>query len=135
MGDSIYDDWTEDDSAGLAEPIVAPKQKSGTAVKQREDSDTRRKRQPPYAVIVENDDFHTWQYVIDVLQKVCGHDLSKAYLLTSQIHYTGRAIVWSGALEVAELKRDQIRGFGPDVYPERPVKFPLGVTVEPLPGE
>jgi ATP-dependent Clp protease adapter protein ClpS len=51
-----------------------------------------------------------------------------------QVHQAGQALVWSGALEVAELKRDQIRGFGPDVYAMKPVTFPLGVRIEKLPG-
>jgi hypothetical protein len=36
-------------------------------------------------------------------------------------------------LELAELKRDQLREFGPDNYAPKTVTFPLGVTVEPLP--
>ena len=55
-------------------------------------------------------------------------------MLTSQVHLSGQAIVWSGTLELAELKRDQIRGFGPDTYAMKPVTFPLGVRVEQLPG-
>jgi ATP-dependent Clp protease adaptor protein ClpS len=94
----------------------------------------RPKTQPPYAVIVENDDLHTFDYVIEVLQKVLGYDLQKAFLLTSQVHNAGQAVVWSGTLEVAELKRDQIRGFGPDTYAMKPVTFPLGVRVEKMPG-
>jgi ATP-dependent Clp protease adaptor protein ClpS len=111
----------------LAEPQVAVKEKPQSAK-------GNPKKQPSYAVIVHNDEAHTWQYVIEVLQRVCGHDLQKAFVLTSQIHYTGRTIVWTGALEVAELKRDQIRGFGPDLYASQAVRFPLGVTLEPLPG-
>jgi ATP-dependent Clp protease adaptor protein ClpS len=105
-------------------------------VKERKSTreNTRPKKQPPYAVIVENDDDHTFDYVIEVLQKVFGYDLQKALLLTSQVHDAGQALVWSGALELAELKRDQIRGFGPDIYAMKPVTFPLGVRVEPLPG-
>jgi ATP-dependent Clp protease adaptor protein ClpS len=100
----------------------------------REREKVRTKTQPPYAVIVENDDLHTFEYVIEVLQKVLGYDLQKAFVLTSQVHLSGQAIVWSGTLEVAELKRDQIRGFGPDTYAMKPVTFPLGVRIEQLPG-
>lgn len=111
------------------EPIVVVQKQN------RQRSKSRRKKQPPYAVIVHNDDLHTFPYVIEVLQRVCGHDLQKAWLLTNQVHHRGRAIAWSGVREVAELKRDQIRGFGPDHYASRTVRFPLGVTIEPLPGE
>jgi ATP-dependent Clp protease adaptor protein ClpS len=114
------------------EVIVRPKAKSKGREKEMDKS--RPKTQPPYAVIVENDDFHTFHYVIEVLQKVFGYDLQKAILLTVEVDAAGQAIVWSGALEVAELKRDQIRGFGPDLYAMKPVTFPLGVRVEKLPG-
>ena len=96
---------------------------------------TRPRRQPPYVVILENDDKHSFTYVIDVLRRICGHSESKAFLLTNQIHKGGRAAVWTGTLELAELKRDQIRGFGPDFYATNTVRFPLGVTIEPLPSD
>ncbi len=112
--------------------IVRPQAKSKRREKEKDKS--RPKTQPPYAVIVENDEFHTLNYVTEVLQKVFGYDLQKAVLLTVEVDFAGQAIVWSGALEVAELKRDQIRGYGPDLYAMKPVTFPLGVRVEKLPG-
>ena len=88
---------------------------------------------PRYVVIVENDEHHTYPYVIEVLQKVCGHDRQRAYRLTNQVHFHGQAAVWIGPLEHAELKRDLIRGYGPDRYARRLVTFPLGTRIEPLP--
>lgn len=95
--------------------------------------DVRTRRQPPYAVIVLNDDLHTFDYVIHALCKICGHSLIKAFQLAQEVHETGRAVVWSGTLELAELKRDQIREFGPDEFARKPVTFPLGVYIEPMP--
>ncbi len=100
-----------------------------------EPATTKPKPQPPYAVVVYNDEEHTFEYVIEVLQRVCGHPLEMAFELTQQVHFAGQASVWSGTLEVAELKRDQIRGFGPDFYASKTVRFPLGVTIEALPGD
>ena len=97
-------------------------------------SPTRPKPQPPYAVILENDDHHTFSYVIELLQKVFGFASEKALMLTHHIHHNGEALVWSGTLELAELKRDQVRGFGTDFYSHNPVKFPLGVRLEPMEG-
>jgi ATP-dependent Clp protease adaptor protein ClpS len=93
----------------------------------------RPKRQPPYAVIVENDEFHTFDYVIEVLSKVCGYNRQKALLLAIEIDSVGKANVWSGMRELAELKCDQIRGMGPDHFAPQPVTFPLGAYIEPLP--
>jgi ATP-dependent Clp protease adaptor protein ClpS len=89
--------------------------------------------QPPYAVIVENDDLHTYEYVIEGLQKVCGYSFQKAWLLAVEIDTRGKAIVWSGTKELAELKCEQIRGLGPDFHGPKPVTFPLGVYIEALP--
>jgi ATP-dependent Clp protease adapter protein ClpS len=57
----------------------------------------------------------------------------KAFGLTFKIHTGGRAMVWSGSLEVAEFKRERIVGYGPDIYAKREVKFPIGCVIEPLP--
>ncbi len=99
----------------------------------------RRSRQkpkllPPYAVVVLDDDKHTFEYVIETFMKVLGYTAEKSFKLAEEIHTQGRSIVWSGSKEVAELKRDQIRGAGPDFYASIPVKFPLGVHIEPMPG-
>ena len=90
------------------------------------------KLQPRYAVVVLNDDLHTYQYVILALGKVFGYSDEKGFQLASEIDTTGRAIVWTGTLEHAELKRDQLRGMGPDHFASKPVTFPLGVELERL---
>ena len=128
----MSENTSENDVAvGLEDPAVIPKQKKKDKTKDHR----RTKKQPPYVVIVENDEYHTFPYVTEVLQRICGHNLSRAYELTCQVHFGGRAAVWTGSLEVAELKRDQIRGYGPDIYARTTVKFPLGATIEPLPSE
>lgn len=93
---------------------------------------TRTKRQPLYNVIVLNDDLHTFDYVIDALCRICGHSKDEAYRLAVEIDGKGLAAVWTGAMEVAELKRDQIIGFGIDIYASKPVTFPLGCYIEPV---
>jgi len=92
------------------------------------------KKLPPYAVVVLNDDLHTFEYVIETFMKVFGYPAEKCFQLATDIHVQGRSIVWSGAKEVAELKRDQIRSAGPDLYASKKVQFPLGVVIEPLPA-
>jgi ATP-dependent Clp protease adaptor protein ClpS len=96
-------------------------------------SEQEPKRLPPYAVVVFNDDEHTFAYVVETFMKVFGYTAQKSWLLALAIHHAGKGIVWSGPKEVAELKRDQIRSAGPDFYATRRVDFPLGVTIEPLP--
>jgi ATP-dependent Clp protease adaptor protein ClpS len=123
----------DDTPAAAVEAKPPPPKAKAKPARPKLDPTTQPKRQPPYAVVVLNDDDHTYAYVIDVLCRYCGHPAEKAFKLAQQIDRTGRAAVWTGSLEVAELKRDQIRGMGPDFYAMRPVTYPLGVVLEPMP--
>ena len=96
------------------------------------DTDVRTKRQPPYAVILHNDDINTYGFVIGVLQKVFGYPLEKCAKLMLEAHHSGRSLVWSGSLEVAELKADQIHSCGPDPDQKDKGAEPLRVSLEPL---
>jgi ATP-dependent Clp protease adaptor protein ClpS len=108
------------------EPIVRPR----TAPRE----ETRTRRQPAYAVILHNDDFNGFDYVVGVLRKVFNYGRLKAFWLTFAAHVGGRSAVWSGTLEVAELKADQIRSCGPDPAARSPGASPLRVSVEPQAG-
>ena len=121
---------TNGGDTAVLEPPPPPKVKPAAP---KADPRNKPKRQPPYAVIVENDDDHSYDYVILGLCKVCGHSMESAFKLATEIDRTGRAAVWTGSLEVAELKRDQIIGLGPDFFARNPVLYPLGVYLEPLP--
>ena len=101
---------------------------------QEQSADRKPKLLPPYAVIVFNDELHTFPYVIETFRKVFGYQEQKCFQLAHSIHKQGRGVVWTGPKEVAELKRDLIRGAGPDLYATKKVDFPLGVAIEPLPG-
>ena len=96
------------------------------------DTDVRTKRQPPYAVILHNDDINTCEFVILVLQKVFSYELEKCFQLMLEAHNTGRSVVWSGTLELAELKADQIHSCGPDPNQKGKGAEPLRVSLEPL---
>lgn len=103
-----------------------------TKPRSREETSTR--RVPPYNVILENDDYHSFEFVVAVLRKSLGFNQERALQLTLLAHHTGRAVVWTGPKEVAELKVDQIRTF----HEERPSDGarlgPLGCCIEPAPG-
>ena len=95
------------------------------------DNETKTRRQPPYAVILHNDDINTMEFVVEVLRKVFGYTAEKCAMLMLEAHEKGRAVVWIGAFEVAELKADQIRSCGPDPNQKSKGAQPLGVSVEP----
>lgn len=90
------------------------------------------KRQPPYNVILHNDDDHTYQYVIEMLGKLFGHSPLKAFVMAKEVDTTGRVIVDTTTKERAELKRDQIHAYGADWRLER-CKGSMWATLEPAP--
>jgi ATP-dependent Clp protease adaptor protein ClpS len=109
-----------------SEPIVRP----GATPREQ----TRTKRQPPYAIVLHNDDTNGFDYVVGVLRKVFNYGRMKAFWLTLTAHLGGRSTIWSGSLEVAELKADQIRSCGPDPTKRSRGALPLRVSIEPLEG-
>ena len=94
------------------------------------DTETRTRRQPPYAVILHNDDISSMDWVLLVLRKVFGYSVEKCYELMLEAHETGRSVVWIGSLEVAELKADLMIGCGADPRTADRGSEPLRVTVE-----
>lgn len=107
---------------GTARPETAPAGQT----------DARTARQPPYAVVLHNDDLNTMEFVVAVLRRVFGYTLEKCVQLMLDAHHKGRVVVWSGPLELAELKADQIIGCGPDPDRAKDGAEPLRVTVEPM---
>jgi ATP-dependent Clp protease adaptor protein ClpS len=87
-------------AAKPAKPKPAPKPKS--------------EKLPPYNVVLLNDDEHTYEYVIEMLGNLFAHPKEKAFQMAKEVDLTGRVIVLTTHKEKAELKRDQIHGYGAD---------------------
>ncbi|MCI0642839.1 MAG: ATP-dependent Clp protease adaptor ClpS [Gemmataceae bacterium] len=98
--------------------------------KPRTQDDTRTRRLPPYHVVLENDDHHSFEFVMEVLQKALAVNEQTAYKLTFEAHSKGRCVVWTGPKEVAELKIEQITSFH-EMRQDGRKLGPLGVTLEP----
>ena len=94
--------------------------------------ETRTRLLPPYHVILENDDHHSMEFVIEVLCKVLGCAVERAVVLMREAHESGRAVIWTGTREVAELKAEQVQTF-PEIRGGTHLG-PLGCVIEPAPG-
>lgn len=94
----------------MSESITLP----DTIVRTKPKRDERTKILPPYHVILHNDDDHSFDYVIHMMQRLFGHPVEKGFQIATSVHTQGRVIVDTTSKERAELKRDQIHAFGPD---------------------
>ena len=67
-----------------------------------------------YHVIILNDEEHSFEYVIEMLQAVFKIPYATAAAHTLEAHTTGSSIVLTTNLREAESKRDQVHAYGPD---------------------
>ncbi len=65
-------------------------------------------------VVLLDDDDHSYEYVIKMMQELFGHPLEKAFQIALTVDSDGRAVCLTTHKEHAELKRDQIHACGPD---------------------
>ncbi|MHB8531952.1 MAG: ATP-dependent Clp protease adaptor ClpS [Solirubrobacteraceae bacterium] len=71
-----------------------------------------------WRVIVRNDDHNTFEHVARTLARfIPGVTLARGHELASVIHNAGRAIVFSGHREPAELYWEQLKGAGLTMAP------------------
>lgn len=113
------------EQAAVAEPEAVVE----AAPQSKPKSKKKPKRQPRYHVILWNDDDHSYDYVIAMMQKLFGHEPEMGYKIAKEVDKQGRAICLTTTLEHAELKRDQIHAFGPDKLIER-CKGSMSATIE-----
>jgi len=59
-------------------------------------------KSPKWNVIVDNDPVNLMQYVVRVLRRIFGFDLTTANKLMLDVHNKGKAVVWTGSKEPAE---------------------------------
>ena len=88
------------------------------ATKERIDRGTGSGLGAPWNVVVLNDDHNTFQGVASALASTLpGVSYNQGMALANRIHSSGRAIVWSGHKERAELYWEELRGHGLTMAP------------------
>lgn len=117
---------TEESTPAVETPVEQ------VAVVERSKPKKKPKRQPPYNVILWDDNDHTYDYVIAMMQKLFGHPAERAAQIAHEVDTQGKAIVWTTAREHAELKRDQIHAFGKDSF-IKDCSGSMWATIEPAP--
>jgi ATP-dependent Clp protease adaptor protein ClpS len=105
-----------------------------TSTETKPTEETKTRRIPPYNVILLNDDHHSMGFVVDVLCKVLGCSFERAAQFMLEAHTSGRAIIWTGTREVAELKAEQVQTFSEVREADSEQLGPLGCEIEPAPG-
>ena len=69
---------------------------------------------PLYRVVLLDDQDHTYDYVIEMLQKIFIFTLDQAYRHAEEVDRCGRTVLITCELPQAEFARDQIHSYGAD---------------------
>jgi ATP-dependent Clp protease adaptor protein ClpS len=101
----------------------------GSTNPQEESSGPALMTAPMYHVILHDDPNHTYEYVIEMLMKLFAKSFESALEHAKEVDKTGVTIVDTTSLERAELKRDQIKAYGPD--PRTKGSGSMYATIEP----
>jgi ATP-dependent Clp protease adaptor protein ClpS len=72
------------------------------------------KSDKPKNLILYNDDVNTFDFVIETLIKVCGHDSIQAEQCTFLVHYAGKCAVKEGSYKALKPYRDALTERGLD---------------------
>ncbi|MEN0021182.1 MAG: ATP-dependent Clp protease adaptor ClpS [Planctomycetota bacterium] len=100
------------------EGLPADESMAAAAVKVRPERATRPStdRPVPWNVVLLDDDDHSYEYVIAMMQKVFGHPIEKGFQIAERVDADGRAVCLTTHKEHAELKCEQVLGFGADPF-------------------
>ena len=93
---------------------------------------TRDQHAPLYNVVLLNDDDHTAEYVLEMLEKLFAIAEAQGWKHVIEVDSTGRTVVMTCDLPAAEYGRDQIHAFGADRRILQ-CKGSMSATVEPCP--
>lgn len=93
-------------------PEVAPQERPVEEIEATEEAELRGDK--PWHVVLLDDNMHTYDYVIEMLQKIFGYELRKAFLMAVEVDTRKRVIVATCNFEKAEARQQQIHDYGPD---------------------
>lgn len=88
-------------------------------------------KSPLYRVVLLDDDDHTYDYVIEMLQKVFIFSVEQALKHAQEVDAMGRTVLIVCELPEAEFGRDQVHAYGRDWRLPRS-KGSMSAVVEPV---
>jgi len=89
---------------------------------------------PLFHLVLLDDDEHTYDYVIEMLQKLFCYSTTEAFQHAVEVDTTGRTIVITCELPQAQFGRDQIHSYGADWRMPGKSKGSMCAIVEPAPA-
>ena len=87
-----------------------------------------------FGLAILDDNQHTFEYVIKVLEELFGYDETDAACHACVIDLEGRAVIWVGTLQDIQTMIQLIESFGLDDFGETTINEPLKTSITAIPG-
>jgi ATP-dependent Clp protease adaptor protein ClpS len=110
----------------MAPPVTTPITTPATRFTEQDE------KVPLFRLVLMDDDDHTYDYVIEMLQKIFIFSSEEALRHAQEVDAAGRTILITCELPEAEFGRDQVHGYGPDWRLPRS-KGAMSAVIEPAP--
>jgi ATP-dependent Clp protease adaptor protein ClpS len=105
---------------------MLPSTSPGTRVLEDTDSEI----EPPYHLILLDDNEHTYAYVIHMVGAIFGYGREKAFAIACVVDSQGQAILMTASKDEVLLKQEAVHAFGADpAMPES--KGSMTAIIEP----
>jgi len=81
-----------------------------TITKKQQQTDLQDKLNSPFILWLHNDDYNSFDWVIECLIKVCGHEPEQASQCAHLVHFTGKCDVKRGDKETITEMYKKLKG-------------------------
>lgn len=83
-----------------------------TTTKKKNKSLADKIRSNPWKLILENDDFNTFDWVITCLIKICNHEFEQANQVAHIVHFKGRCDIKYGDYDNLKVMKEKLQNCG-----------------------
>lgn len=83
-----------------------------TITKKKTQSKVEELLSKPFRLILHNDDYNTFDHVINCLMKICGHELEQATQCAHIVHFNGKCDVKYGDYETVSKMKEKLQMSG-----------------------
>jgi ATP-dependent Clp protease adaptor protein ClpS len=83
-----------------------------TITKEKVSSEIEEILSQPYILILHNDDYNTFDHVIECLMRICGHEFEQASQCAHMVHFVGKCDVKRGDHETITKMYNKLKSNG-----------------------
>jgi ATP-dependent Clp protease adaptor protein ClpS len=83
-----------------------------TITKKKTKTEVDRILSQPWKLVLANDDFNSFDWVITCLIKICGHDYEQANQCAHLVHFKGECDVKYGDFEKLSIMKEKLQNAG-----------------------